>query len=681
MPFGRREKRKADEEQHVERKSTRVAHDTVDMETEEEGESAGGACESNMTCSAKRGPDDSFPDLYSPESPKKRRRSLGKGKGKGRKSKAGHRKRKQEPTVPPSPEDVCCICGEGGCGARNEEISSLSDDTRKSVTRFLVEWKDIPHAEHLTGAFVKVRQHALNLLAATQQHGPTGQGNAPPTDDATEPTERSSAVEANPTPPSSPPLWKHFSCLDYVRNRTTLNGATEQASRNHRTAMKRAEVEGQEGGSSEQEDMSEGSGHEAQDTTSGPTTRSQMPSAQAQPGRTGVCAVCGNRWTRKDGSNVYRVCEAGSIDKLIEATRFHKSDEESGFHQRSHLMNEQFMHLDSSAAGVPAEAVRSTVLGGDMEVHNNCRLQFCRSARVYVGRERCGESARDRRQRVHVGICEFIRDDLVCEDVEKKLQRRQYGVKVSDTYPLYEDVMGNIPGNVEDFRRTIVDTYNKRIAPHTKSESRLALIVDETSPTTGYYFCLEESQHNALLSLCQQDQALRNAELTIDALSKSQLSALTPTVRQNFDVVITYLRAAMHQVTYETGVTTAVGLTEEEALRCGGGRVAADFMYSCICSEDERASGKQEDGDVRRRATSITQDMQYALTGKCMAGACSSVVLQYLPLLCQILFCRSECNEASLLHACSATRTCTFCCRCTCTYTPLLIHHFSLLCR
>ena len=489
-----------------------------------------------------------------------------------------------------------------------------------------------PHAEHLTGAFVTVRQQALNLLSAIQEHSRQGQGSDPPTDDMAPRDEGSGADHANPTQPSSPALWKHLSCLNAVRNSARIKNAKSQSFRNHHAAMQSVETEEHGRASSEQEGVSEGSAAETVDTSAGPTTRSQMPSAQTQRGRTGVCAVCGNSWTRKDGTNVYRVCEAGSMEKLIKATMFHKSDRDSKFHKRSHLIDEQFMHLDlgPSAARVPPGTVQSTMLGADMEVHNNCRLQYCRSARVYMGIEHRGESASDKRQRVRVGICEFIRDDLVCEDVGK-LQRRQYGVKVSDTYPLYSEVMGNAPGRVEHFRQTIVDTYNTLIAPHTKSQSPLIVIADDLSPTTGYYFCLQDSRQSALLALCRQEEALCNAHLTIDALSKSQLSALNPTVQQSFDVVITFLRAAMRQVTYETGVTTAAGVTEEEALRCGGGRVVADFMYSCICDEDERASGKQEDDDVHRRSTSLSQNMHYALTGKGVHGACCSVVLHFLP--------------------------------------------------
>ena len=110
------------------------------------------------------------------------------------------------------------------------------------------------------------------------------------------------------------------------------------------------------------------------------------------------------------------------------------------------------------------------------------------------------------------------------------------------------------------------------------------------------------------------------------------VAALNPTMHQSFDMVISCVRAALRQVQYETGVSTAAGVTEEEALRCSGGRPVADLFYGFICDEDERASGKQGNDAAYRRARPIAQSLRYASSGKKVhVGQCVADELEFLP--------------------------------------------------
>ena len=153
------------------------------------------------------------------------------------------------------------------------------------------------------------------------------------------------------------------------------------------------------------------------------------------------------------------------------------------------------------------EDIRGTMLATDMEVHNHCRLRYCRTAHVYVGNKTCAGGAggaKFDRERVSVGICEYIRDELV-GGTSSVSRMPRYGVNVSDTYSLYEEVYGTLPGKLDRYREDITNVYNKTIAPPTDPGSYLILIADDASKTSGYFFCLHSSQQNAVLRLGRQE--------------------------------------------------------------------------------------------------------------------------------------------------------------------------------
>ena len=472
---------------------------------------------------------------------------------------------KKRKTLKPKETDACVICGQAGLDSGRNTVTELTEETKKSVRGYCVQWEGVTPGDGLSDGYSQTKRKALRLKDAID-------------------SEEASHCS---------PVWKHQSCLDAVRNRTTIQRARGQVA-----DFLRKQKEEETGCG---EAMSNDAGAAVPDTPR-PRTRSQLPSATTQRGRTGLCALCGN------GGDVHRLCEKGSIRNMVVATRYHRLHQHPDFHDRSGIIGSQFMHLDDDQ---PEDEIRNHVLASDMEVHNTCRLKYCRSAGVYLPAAPKGESTRNKKNRVMMGICEYLRDALI-NDSDGSVR---YGVKVSDSYELYEEGMKNRPGNLPVYRKQIVRMYNENVAPTTNRGTELVCTMDEKARTKGGYFSLQTSKHDALLFLCRQEEKTRELQDDMETLQTLKLSSLDPTVQQSFHVTATVMRTAFRQVQYTHGVTTAAGVTEEEAQRCGGGAVFTDFLYDCFCDTEEYGTGKRENPELKRRCQSIAQDMCFAATG------------------------------------------------------------------
>lgn len=450
----------------------------------------------------------------------------------------------------------CVMCGQAGPDSRGREATYLSEDTKRTVLPFCHEWEGVTPDVGLSPGFSQTRHQAQRLKHAileSQEH-PTA-------------------------------LWKHPSCLDAVRNSVSIQVASNQVAH---YLLKKEEDESRE------EPMS-AAGAAEPETLTAPSTRSQVPSVRAQPGRTGHCAVCAKR------GDVHRLCEKESIQKVVDATKYHLDHEESEFHCISGIIGSQFMRLEDAESDAD---VQGYVLANDMELHNACRLMYCRSAQVYGRAAPVQETASERKERAEMGVCEYIRDALIGDGEGSA----KYGVRVSDTYRLYEDVVGNRPGHVKEYREGIVCTYNERVAPTTPRKTELVCTMDEKAMTKGGYFSLQTSTHDALLFLCRQEEDMEELMGDMDALRSLKPSCLNPTVKQSFHVTAMVIREAFRQVQYTPGVTTAAGVTEEEAQRCGGGPVVSNLIYDCTCSEKELEEGKRENAELKKRCDGLAQD-------------------------------------------------------------------------
>ncbi len=456
----------------------------------------------------------------------------------------------------------CALCGRAGPDSGGNDVNLLQDATRSGVLLVCSDWKAIPGDAGLSSGCRQTREHALRLKHVLSD----GEGI---------------------------PVWKHRSCLDAVRHPAVLKRARVQVAKY---------LLRQEGEESRRTDTMSDAGAAEPETPTGPRTRSQLPSVKEQPGRTGLCALC------QRGGKVRRVCEPGSMQNMVTATAYHRKHPKSSFHDMSNLVSAQYMRLDDIQS--PSDASKY-VLAKDLEIHNACRLKFCRAAGVYLGETPHNEPVRARKARVELGVCEFIRDALT-EHGEGSVK---YGVKVSDTYELYEKGMGNQPGSLRAYREQIVKTYNEHVAPATRNRTELVCTMDENARTKGGYFSLVTSKQDALLFLCRQEEKIEQLMEDMVAFESLKLSSLDPTVKQSFHVTSSCMRAAFRQVKYTEGVTTGHGVTEMEAQRCGGGAVVTDFLYDCCCDEKEHDTCKQGNPELKRRCQSVAQDICFAATG------------------------------------------------------------------
>ena len=507
--------------------------------------------------------------------------------------KRSHRRKRSRPAVKSEKIDMCCLCGK--VGVRNHELTTLSPKSQKSALQHCVAWQEMKNAQFMDRGFAEMRELALNLLAAISANTGGNSAVSEGVDEGLEGDMQSCAADASNDVDTDegaapPTLWKHISCLDRVRHVTNREKAAANAAKNACVA--------QEGSLAAEDERSEDDGA-GEASTRTPTTRIQTPTAKDTPGRSEVCAVCGI--TRfGDVRKVNRVCEEGAMNRFIAATKHYMKDAKSKFHHRSFLIHSQYIQDNNLARG--------TITAKDMMVHNNCRLRYC----DYGEAASEGQKRREERTRVYMRICKFIRDVLVTSGKQKP----RFGMKVSETYPLYEEVYGCLPGDVAQYREEMKQMYNEHFTLSDNAGSGLMVLADGQAKTAGYYFCLERSQNNALLTLCKQEAALHELSVSLDNISASRVAAVRPTVQQSLDVAAKFLRASFSAVEHEEGVTTAAAVTRVEAERCAGGRAVIDFLRTCVSDADDDNDDEVQDNELHTRLCAVGGNLHFLATRK-----------------------------------------------------------------